>query len=286
MGPGNETSETREANVSSPIILREANGVAIRQSIKEGYLNATDMCQAWGKYFADWRRTKSAEDYLTALELTMGIPIVKLIVSLEGRFGGTWVHPLLGNRLAQWCNPVFAVTVDKWIEELKHGHYPQAHASDPAVLPIVERHELQIKHLDGRVSAIEGPKREKRNRHHDRLIRRAVRRMGGKCPCGCGRQMLKPNGDFVEGVQIDHWNELRGDNRLANKWPLFQECHTAKHQKPEEVYAAFVAFQRILKKVEEDETKIVPPSPFAKRIIDELNAKRFNGPNDHADQHR
>lgn len=229
-----------------PIIVREINGVEIFQTTKEGYFNATTMCKAHGKQFAHWRENDSTTEYLLALELTIGIPIVKLVVSLTGRYGGTWIHPLVANRLAQWCSPEFAVKVDQWIEELKHGRYPQAQASDPAVLPILERHETQIQNLDGRLSVVEAsPKREKRNREHDRLLRLACRRMGGKCPCGCGRQMLNPNGSFVEGVQIDHWNELRGDNRLANKWPLFQKCHTGKHKRTQEFYLAFSNFQQV-----------------------------------------
>lgn len=257
------------------LIRRESNGVEIRQTTKEGYFDATAMCRAHGKLFAHWRENASTEEYLAALALNIGIPIVRLVVSLTGRYGGTWVHPLVANRLAQWLSPAFAITVDKWIEDLKHGRYPRAQESDPSVLPILDRHAAQIEDHDRRLKAVEGGQREKRNRHHDRLLRGAVRRMGGKCPCGCGRQMLKPNFDFVDGVQIDHWNEWRGDGRLANKWPLFQECHTEKHKRTNEFYLAFGNFQQVLKRVEEDETKIMPPSRFAQRIIEELNAKRF-----------
>jgi len=272
--------------VTAPIIVRDTiNGIEMRQTTKDGYFDATAMCQAHGKRFNDWSRLDSSKEYLEALILTTGIPAVKLVVSLEGRYGGTWIHPVLANRVAQWCSPAFAVKVDQWIEELKQGRYPQARPNDPAILPILEQHTLQIQNIDGRLSAVEAspafeqaPKREKRNRAHDRLLRAACRRTGGKCPCGCGRQMLNADGSFVDGVQIDHWNELRGDNRLANKWPLFQECHTEKHKRTQEFYLAFANFQRVLRRVEEDETAIVPPSPFAKRIIDEINLRRFGQP--------
>lgn len=259
-----------------PIIVREANGIEIRQTTKDGYFDATAMCQAHGKRFNDWFRLDATKEYLEALSLITGIPVIKLVVSLTGRYGGTWVQPLVANRLAQWCSPAFAVKVDQWIEELKNGRYPQAQANDASVLPILEQHAGQIQNLDNRLSAIEAsPKREKRNRYHDRLLRRAVRRMGGKCPCGCGRQMLNPDGSFVDGVQIDHWNELRGDNRLANKWPIFQECHTQKHKREQDFYLAFMNFQQVVRRVEADETAVVPPSPFAQRVIDQLNAQTF-----------
>lgn len=256
-----------------PIIVRKFNEIEIRQTTKDGYLDATAMCQAHGKRFPDWRRLDATNEFLEALSLTVQIPTVKLIQSLEGRYGGTWAHPLVANNLAQWCSPIFAVTVVLWIEELKHGRYPKAQANDATVLPILEQHTVQIANLDGRLSVVETPKREKPNREHNRLLRQACRRMGGKCPCGCGRQVLNPDGSFVEGVQIDHWNEWRGDNRLVNKWPLFQACHTQKHLRTQEFYLAFGNFQQVLKRVEEDETAIIPQSPRATQIMEELNAK-------------
>jgi KilA-N domain len=101
-------------------IIRNWNGRTIRQR-EDGYLSATDMCQACGKLFADWRRLKATDEYLQAFEQIMGIPIIQAIESNVGNLGGlsgTWVHQKIAIRLAQWLSPEFAVWVDMWVEEL------------------------------------------------------------------------------------------------------------------------------------------------------------------------
>jgi hypothetical protein len=85
------------------------------------YVNLTDLAQASGKLFADWKRLKSTESYLTTLSGIMGIPIVGLISSNVGgtpETTGTWGHPKVAIRFAQWCSDEFAVQVDFWIDEL------------------------------------------------------------------------------------------------------------------------------------------------------------------------
>jgi hypothetical protein len=44
-----------------------------------------------------------------------------LVVTKEGRGGGTWVHPQVGYHLGQWISPAFAVKVTEWISDL-HAH--------------------------------------------------------------------------------------------------------------------------------------------------------------------
>lgn len=66
--------------VDQPIELnREFNGIKIRQRASDNYLDATAMCQANGKLFADYQRLKTTQEFLEALSLNMGIPIIKLI---------------------------------------------------------------------------------------------------------------------------------------------------------------------------------------------------------------
>lgn len=103
------------------LIIRQWNERTIRQR-EDGYLSATDMCQACGKLFADWRRLKATDEYLLALEESMGIPIDQLIEINESigsnKSRGTWVHRRVSIRLAQWLSAPFAVQVDEWAEEL------------------------------------------------------------------------------------------------------------------------------------------------------------------------
>lgn len=106
------------------LIPHEAQGEIIYQRPKDGYINATAMCQASGKLWADYRRLKSTEPFLLELESDMGIPISELIQSLKGgdpRLQGTWVHPQVAIHLAQWLSPEFAVKVSKWVFEWMSG---------------------------------------------------------------------------------------------------------------------------------------------------------------------
>ncbi len=65
--------------MTTQLISRDFHGAKIRQRSSDGYLNATDMCQAVGKLFADYKRLKTTQEYLETYILTMGIPRIKII---------------------------------------------------------------------------------------------------------------------------------------------------------------------------------------------------------------
>lgn len=107
-------------------------GDVICQRITDGYINATAMCKAAGKLFADYARLKSTSDFLEELSTDMGITISKLIQQLKGgvpALQGTWVHPDVAIHLAQWLSPKFAVQVSRWVREWLTG------GKKPTVLP-------------------------------------------------------------------------------------------------------------------------------------------------------
>jgi len=47
------------------------------------------------------------------------IDIDKLMNVEKGRYGGSWIHPLLATNIAQWISIEFSVKVSLWIEEWK-----------------------------------------------------------------------------------------------------------------------------------------------------------------------
>jgi len=88
------------------LIIREFNGKKIRQR-EDGYISATDICQASGKRMNNWLRLKSTEKYLEALSDDLGIPVVDLIeINVGGSLenNGSWVHRLVAIELAGWCD--------------------------------------------------------------------------------------------------------------------------------------------------------------------------------------
>lgn len=87
----------------------------------DGFVNLTQMCQANGKQINDFFRLKSTKEYLSALEEETGIPVNQLqqVFQGSGSFGGgSWGHPLVALRLAQWISPKFAVWCDAHIFNL------------------------------------------------------------------------------------------------------------------------------------------------------------------------
>jgi hypothetical protein len=108
------------------LIAHEENGVVIEQRPDDGYLNATAMCRAFGKSFADYRRLDVTADRLNELASNMGIPILELVQSrVGGNHRGTWVHRRVAQDLAQWLSPKFWVVVNGWIDDWIAGRRPQ-----------------------------------------------------------------------------------------------------------------------------------------------------------------
>lgn len=104
---------------------KEFCGHLIRQRSADGYLNATEMCQANKKLYADYIRLDGTQEYLNELSSEMGYPISQLIEVRKGNSKkfqqGTWIHPHVATHLAQWLSPKFAVFVSKWLWRFMQG---------------------------------------------------------------------------------------------------------------------------------------------------------------------
>lgn len=95
------------------------NGQLIQRRA-DGFVNLTQMCQANKKQINDFFRLKSTKEYLAALESETGIPVTELYQGFQGGNSsqGTWGHPLVALRMAQWISPQFAVWCDAHIFNL------------------------------------------------------------------------------------------------------------------------------------------------------------------------
>ena len=88
---------------------------------EDRYVCLTDMAQAVGKLFGDWSRLKSTKSYLTTLSGVIRVPVTQLVQIKQGGTPdeqGTWGHPKVAIRFAQWCSDEFALQVDFWVDEL------------------------------------------------------------------------------------------------------------------------------------------------------------------------
>lgn len=111
------------------LITREVDENPINQRLLDGYINATALCKASGKNFADYARLKTTTDFLSELSSDMGIPMSALIQQVRGgmpEHQGSWVHPQVAINLAQWASPKFAVLVSKWVFEWMTGTIPNS----------------------------------------------------------------------------------------------------------------------------------------------------------------
>ena len=101
-------------------LIKSWNNKTIRIR-SDRYVCLTDMAQASGKQFGHWNNLKSTKSYLNALESVIQIAITDLVQVIQGgdpQNQGTWGHPKVSIRFAQWCNDEFAVWVDGQIDEL------------------------------------------------------------------------------------------------------------------------------------------------------------------------
>jgi len=108
-----------------PFIEHEVDTVRINQRAYDGYINATELCTACGKKYADYDRLKNTNEFLEEVSSDMGIPISELVQKVKGgnrkKEQGTWVHPRVAVNLGQWASAKFANLVSKWVFEWMEG---------------------------------------------------------------------------------------------------------------------------------------------------------------------
>jgi hypothetical protein len=85
---------------------------------KDGYVNATLLCKASGKRIDNWMRLDSTKNLFSEFSNSLRSEGVKSTDCLEGKYGGTFIHPDLAVQLAQWISPSFSLQVSRWIREL------------------------------------------------------------------------------------------------------------------------------------------------------------------------
>jgi phage antirepressor YoqD-like protein len=108
-------------------LIKNWNDRAIRIR-SDRYVSLTDTAQATGKNLGHWLENKATHSYLNVMSTKVGIPTMAqnqgFQALVETRKGGdvsnsgTWGHPKVAIRFAQWCSDEFAVQVDIWTDEL------------------------------------------------------------------------------------------------------------------------------------------------------------------------
>lgn len=109
--------------MSSIVILAEYQGMSVSFD-HAGWFNATTAAKKFNKLPAQWMRLPETCRYIKALARSSNVQKSHFARSQRGgRPGeaGTWLHPKLAVRFAQWLDVDFAVWCDTQIEQLIHG---------------------------------------------------------------------------------------------------------------------------------------------------------------------
>jgi len=103
------------------LIISQYNGQEL--SFNEyGWFNATQAASKFNKSVHEWVRLPDTQKYMEALMRKYGkIPYLK---TKRGNNGGTWLHPKLAVRFAQWLDIDFALWCDEQIDHLLRGSHP------------------------------------------------------------------------------------------------------------------------------------------------------------------
>jgi hypothetical protein len=143
--------EKGQQKLELAIIVRNVEGEIIEQRITDGFINATHLCKAAKKNYADYSRLKTTDEFFLALSDDMGIPMSGLTQAIRGgepKHQGTWVHPQVAIHLGIWASPKFAVFISKWVTEWLKGNIPNKNKLPYHVQRyIVNRSEIPSDHF-------------------------------------------------------------------------------------------------------------------------------------------
>ncbi|KAK8865305.1 hypothetical protein M9Y10_010845 [Tritrichomonas musculus] len=142
------------------------NGISVLVHDKDGFINATAMCNQFNKRFKELLENKSWNEYFDAFlkEFYDGPnsvqrenkPIYQLHSGLtldENELRGTYVDPRLINYIAFWASPTYAISVgkimdsinDKVHDVLEKNHLPDTvENSKPIFKEVAKRITLKI----------------------------------------------------------------------------------------------------------------------------------------------
>ena len=107
------------------VIIFDFNSQEI-QFNEEGWFNATIAAERFGKRPVDWLTQDGTKEYIAALAAILKCDPKSLLKTRRGNNGGTWLHPKLAVRFAQWLDVTFAVWCDVKIDNLLRGHVETA----------------------------------------------------------------------------------------------------------------------------------------------------------------
>lgn len=117
---------------TSIIMMRDLNGVSVRQNHKTWFFNANDLLDLYnsqnkgrykkelgwyfrGKQFKEYHKEVLREEFLNKENLPYLESGLELIETKRGKYWWTWMHPYIFLDFAMWLSPKFKLHCVKWI---------------------------------------------------------------------------------------------------------------------------------------------------------------------------
>lgn len=128
----------------------------------DAWFNATEAANHFGKKSVDWIRLDDTYEYIESLSEALGIDKPQklkgglkslLIVTTQGRNGGTWLHPKLAVAFSRWLDVRFAVWCDIQIDSLIRRTHPCS--NPPREKLIKEKRGEALPMIDAKMFAYE-----------------------------------------------------------------------------------------------------------------------------------
>jgi hypothetical protein len=101
---------------SLELIQHEVSGTFIQQRSLDGYINASQLCNAAGRPWHQYISQETNGHFVRALCESLDMTRGELVLEIPtGETVDYWVHPQLAIHLAQWLSAKFAVKVSEWV---------------------------------------------------------------------------------------------------------------------------------------------------------------------------
>lgn len=269
------------ASIYSIISLGKYNGIDIGCRPEDQFINATAMCQANGKAWANFWKNEGTQEAINEIAENLRYSNSNIIISVrgKGKEQGTWVHRQVALKLAAWLNPKFeawvwgqidSILLGKQVAHREVGEHQLAVVQN-AVSVLQEKYEslvLQIaeaiasqkrmydlfaemlpmiKRIDERTQGIREGFSNETKRMFDECCKRYY---GGRCPC-CQERMIFESGKKVTYIyEYEHYHH-RSMNRPEHGWVVCKSCNgKLKNRKIDGFWfqagPAFLQFQRLM----------------------------------------
>ena len=104
------------------IMLRPMGQFKVEQRTKDGMFNATALLSQWNQSHGEKKEVtkffenENTKEFISALMSEENLNTQdSAYLKSRGKYGGTWMHPILFIKFAMWLNPRFEVQVIKFV---------------------------------------------------------------------------------------------------------------------------------------------------------------------------